>query len=54
MITVAQIVNTQKSNIDTLFGLTGKAFDGVEKLIELNIQAAKSVISEAEIGRAHV
>ena len=47
MITVAQIVNTQKSNIDTLFGLTGKAFDGVEKLIELNIQAAKSVISEA-------
>src|SRR5437660_1622029 len=42
MITVEQIVNTQKTNIETLFGLTGKAFEGVEKLVELNIQAPKS------------
>ncbi len=47
MITVEQIVNTQKSSIDTLFGLTGKAFEGVEKLIELNISAAKTAITEA-------
>jgi phasin family protein len=47
MITVEQIVNTQKTNIDTFFGLTGKAFEGVEKLIELNISAAKSAIAEA-------
>jgi phasin family protein len=47
MITVEQIVNTQKTNIETLFGLTGKAFEGVEKLVELNIQAAKSAIAEA-------
>ena len=47
MITVEQIVNTQKSNIDTFFGLTGKAFEGVEKLIELNLSAAKTAISEA-------
>jgi phasin family protein len=47
MITVEQFVNTQKTSIDTLFGLTGKAFEGVEKLIELNISAAKSAIAEA-------
>jgi phasin family protein len=47
MLTVEQIVNTQKTNVDTLFGLTGKAFEGVEKLIELNISAAKNAIAEA-------
>ena len=47
MITVEQIVNTQKTNVETLFGLTGKAFEGVEKLIELNLQVAKSAMSEA-------
>jgi phasin family protein len=47
MITVEQIVNTHKANLDTFFGLTGKAFEGVEKLIELNISAAKSAIADA-------
>ena len=47
MITVDQIVTTQKTQIDTLFGLSGKAFEGVEKLIELNLQVAKSAMSEA-------
>ncbi len=47
MTTVEQIVNAQKSNVETLFGLTGKAFEGVEKLIELNLQVAKSAMSEA-------
>ena len=47
MITVEQLVNTQKSNIDTLLGLTGKALEGVEMLIELNLQVAKSVLTEA-------
>ena len=47
MITVEQIVNTQKSTIDTLFGLSGKAFEGVEKLIELNLSAAKTAMTEA-------
>ncbi len=47
MITVEQIVTTQKTNIETLFGLTGKAFEGAEKLVELNIQAAKSAIADA-------
>jgi phasin family protein len=47
MITVEQIVNTQKSNVETIFGLTGKAFEGVEKLIELNLQVAKTAMTEA-------
>ena len=47
MITVEQIVNTQKTNIDTLFGLTGKAFQGFERLIELNISTAKIAMTEA-------
>ena len=47
MITVEQIVNTQKSNVDTFFGLTGKAFEGVEKLVELNLTASKAALREA-------
>ncbi|MEO6897719.1 MAG: phasin family protein [Caldimonas sp.] len=47
MTNVEQIVTAQKSNVETLFGLTGKAFEGVEKLIELNLQVAKSAMSEA-------
>jgi phasin family protein len=47
MMTVEQIVSAQKSNVETLFGLTGTAVDGVEKLIELNLQVAKSAMSEA-------
>ena len=47
MITVEQVVNVQKSNVDTLFGLAGTAFDGIEKLVELNLQAAKSAIADA-------
>jgi phasin family protein len=47
MMTVEQIVTAQKSNVETLFGLTGTAFEGVEKLVELNLQVAKNAISEA-------
>ena len=47
MMTVEQIVTAQKTNVETLFGLTGKAFEGVEKLIELNLQVAKTAMAEA-------
>jgi phasin family protein len=47
MITVDQFVTTHKTNIDTLFGLTSKAFEGVEKLIELNLSTTKSAMTEA-------
>ncbi len=47
MMTAEQIVTAQKSQIETLFGLTGLAFEGVEKLIELNTQVAKAAMTEA-------
>jgi phasin family protein len=47
MMTVEQIVSVQKTNVETLFGLTTTAFEGVEKLIELNLQVAKTAMTEA-------
>ena len=47
MMTVEQILAAQKANVETLFGLTTKAFAGVEKLVELNIHASKAAIAEA-------
>ena len=47
MLTAEQIVIAHKANVETLFGLTGLAFEGVEKLVELNIQVAKTAMSEA-------
>ena len=37
----------QKAQLETLFGLTTKAFEGVEKLVELNLAASRAVLSEA-------
>ena len=47
MLTVDQVVAAQKANIETLFGLTNKAFEGVERLVELNLQVAKAALGEA-------
>ena len=47
MLTAEQIVAAHKANIETLFGLTAKAFDGVEKLVELNVTATKAALAEA-------
>ena len=47
MMTADQLIATQKSNVETLLGLTSKAFEGVEKLVELNLQVARTAISEA-------
>ena len=47
MMTVEQIVAVQKSNVETLYGLAGTAFEGIEKLVELNLQVAKNAIAEA-------
>ncbi len=53
MLTAEQIVAANKANVETLFGLTGKAFSGVEKLVELNLQVARAAFSEvAETTRA--
>ena len=47
MLTAEQIVAAQRANLETLFDLTGKAFEGVEKLVELNLQVAKASLGEA-------
>ena len=47
MLTAEQIIAAHKSNIEVLFGLTNKAFEGVEKLVELNLQVAKAAMGEA-------
>ena len=46
MLTAEQFLAAHKSNIETLFGLTSKAFEGVEKLVELNLQVAKAALGE--------
>ena len=45
-LTAEQMVATHKANVETLFGLTQKAFEGVEKLVELNIQVARTAMVE--------
>jgi phasin family protein len=47
MMTAEQMMAAHKANVETLFGLTGKAFEGVEKLMELNLQVAKAAMGEA-------
>ena len=47
MLTAEQLVAAQKANVETLFGLTNKAFEGVEKLVELNLQVARAALGEA-------
>ena len=46
MLTAEQIIAAHKSNVEVLFGLTNKAFEGVEKLVELNLQVAKAAMGE--------
>jgi phasin family protein len=53
MLTAEQLVAAHKANVETLFGVTGKAFEGIEKLVELNMQVAKAAIGEvAETAKA--
>jgi len=47
MLTAEQIVASQKATVETFFGLTTKAFEGVEKLVELNMTATKAALTEA-------
>jgi phasin family protein len=46
MLTVEQVIASHKANLETLFGLTNKAFEGVEKIVELNLTASKAALSE--------
>ena len=46
MLTAEQVMASQKASLETLFGLTNKAFEGIEKLVELNVQASKAALAE--------
>jgi len=46
MMTVEQVMASQKANVETLLGLTSKAFEGVEKIVELNLSASKAALAE--------
>jgi phasin family protein len=47
MLTAEQVLASQKASLETLFGLTTRAFEGVEKLVELNLTASKTALAEA-------
>jgi len=46
MLTTEQVLASQKANVETLLGLTSKAFEGVEKMVELNLAASKAALTE--------
>jgi phasin family protein len=45
-----QFSKFQMAGIETLAGLTGKAFEGFEKLLELNLQTMKTALAETREG----
>ena len=47
MLTQEQMLAAQKAHIETLYGLTQKAFEGVERMVDLNLQATRATVSEA-------
>ena len=47
MLTPDQLIAQQKATVEALFGFTSKAFEGVEKLVELNVAAAKAALNES-------
>ncbi len=46
MLTAEQVIAAQKANVETLFGLTQKAFEGVERMLELNMQATRAALAD--------
>jgi phasin family protein len=48
MLTAEQMIAAQKAHMETLFGLTQKAFSGVEKLMELNVEATKAALTDSQ------
>ena len=47
MLTQEQILAAQKANLETLFGLTQKAIEGLEKMVELNVQVTKAAFDSS-------
>jgi len=46
MLTVEQVLASNKANVETLLGLTSKVFEGVEKMVEINLTASKAALAE--------
>ncbi len=46
-LTADQLIAAHKANVETLFGLTTKAFESVEKLVELNMTASRAALADA-------
>jgi phasin family protein len=44
--TTKQLVAAQKAGVETSFVFLNKAFEGIERLAELNVQAVKSTLAE--------
>jgi phasin family protein len=47
MLNAEQVIANNKANLNNLFSLTNQAFAGVEKLVELNLTAARAAMSES-------
>ncbi len=47
MLTAEQLMAAHKTNLETLFSMGQTSFEGVEKLMALNMQVAKTAIEEA-------
>lgn len=47
MLTPDQIAAAQKANLETLFGLMHKTLDGVNRLAELNLAAARDTLGDS-------
>lgn len=45
-LTPQQLVAAQQAGLETFFGLTNKAFEGIEKLVALNLQVGKATLAE--------
>ncbi len=49
MMTPEQVLVAQKNNLNAMFGLTEAAFSGVEKMVALNIAAAKAALNDSAV-----
>ena len=47
MMTVEQMMNAHRANVETVFGLGSTAFTGIEQFIELNVQATRAAMNDA-------
>ena len=45
-LTPEYFLNAHKANLATLFGLSSKAYEGVEKMVELNMAASRAALNE--------